>query len=728
MKALTIFISSTFQDMGFERDCINRYIIPMLNEKYNPLGYEITAIDMRWGIFSKENDSETEREQNILKACFEVIDNSEPFFVSFVGNRFGWIPEMSVIKGLPYLNDKIKEQISSYYINKPSVTALEIIYGVFYKKNYKRSLIFMKDADKCRDQNVAQFRNIIAYKYKEAGYENNLITYSAPQNILNAVDIDSFIHIISEQLCRIIDDYLETSKEATGFKNKLDLPYYWVKFQGIDDILSDISSGNNLIIYGDEGFGKSCLARYLYNQLEADKKSLLFFHSVGETAASFDEKEMIYKWADKIKPGGPLEHLCSIEQEWRRFLDLLKLRGLKAKIVIDSIDKLPIISTKVMMFLGTSNIRYIITSRARLPMWEKFLRVKPILLKGLNKEDSVNVIQHICQNNAKNITPEIIQSILDYRLNENGCYSPLDIVTLLSFMNRLDESVFANLRNSDSALTEKGITSYLIRLSRDTPHEFEKLCLKLLDELLKCFGPDVLEPYYYIAHSIHGFTDRDLINILGNKFNSINYHLSRQYLGLLISKKNEESRWIICNNSFKNALNSTTPTYVLDNLSRSKYLKEESAYYAIINGNHEAFLDTFVQYGKSVLQSSLAAYRIIGAKGIADFILGIKVDNISTRDDLYSFLLYDLSRNLVFLDSGTGILYWKTINSFYTTMFIGERDSEQRFVGRSYEGLGDAYVKAYEGQLAKECYTSALEIYKKYGLTTRYNLCKSKFK
>ena len=90
-RRYNVFISSTFKDMDFERDIIKFKIIPRINQELKNYNVELTAIDLRVGINTK-NLSEVKATQKILDICAQSIDNSRPFFIGLIGARYGWIP------------------------------------------------------------------------------------------------------------------------------------------------------------------------------------------------------------------------------------------------------------------------------------------------------------------------------------------------------------------------------------------------------------------------------------------------------------------------------------------------------------------------------------------------------------------------------------------------------------------------------------------------------------
>ena len=87
-KNVTVFISSTFNDMHAERDYLVKYVFPELREWCAKRKLRLYDIDLRWGITAR--DSQTSR---TLGICLRDIDESRPFFLGFMGQRRGWRPD-----------------------------------------------------------------------------------------------------------------------------------------------------------------------------------------------------------------------------------------------------------------------------------------------------------------------------------------------------------------------------------------------------------------------------------------------------------------------------------------------------------------------------------------------------------------------------------------------------------------------------------------------------------
>src|SRR3954462_14927204 len=86
-KTVRVFISSTFRDMQAERNHLLEVTSPALREKLLPHRVELYDIDLRWGITEDEAKNE-----KVIGLCLEQIDECRPFFLAFLGHRYGWVP------------------------------------------------------------------------------------------------------------------------------------------------------------------------------------------------------------------------------------------------------------------------------------------------------------------------------------------------------------------------------------------------------------------------------------------------------------------------------------------------------------------------------------------------------------------------------------------------------------------------------------------------------------
>jgi tetratricopeptide (TPR) repeat protein len=86
-KTVRLFLSSTFRDMHAERDHLIKVTFPAVREKLLPYRVELYDIDLRWGITEEEA-----RHEKVISLCLEQVDECRPFFLAFLGHRYGWVP------------------------------------------------------------------------------------------------------------------------------------------------------------------------------------------------------------------------------------------------------------------------------------------------------------------------------------------------------------------------------------------------------------------------------------------------------------------------------------------------------------------------------------------------------------------------------------------------------------------------------------------------------------
>ncbi len=120
-RVVRIFISSTFRDFAKERDLLVRKVFPELRNRCRKRQVEIVDVDLRWGITEEEA-----KQGRVLPICLAEIDRSRPFFMCFLGERYGWIPnqdqfDRSLLLEQPWLDE---------HTGGASVTELEILYGI----------------------------------------------------------------------------------------------------------------------------------------------------------------------------------------------------------------------------------------------------------------------------------------------------------------------------------------------------------------------------------------------------------------------------------------------------------------------------------------------------------------------------------------------------------------------------------------------------------------------
>ncbi|MEA2637313.1 MAG: hypothetical protein QOE18_370, partial [Chloroflexota bacterium] len=117
-RAIRVFVSSTFRDMGAEREELIKRVFPQLRKLCETRGVTWGEVDLRWGV-----SDEQKAEGQVLPICLAEIQRCRPYFIGLLGERYGWVPEE-----LPALLLAQDPWLGKY--QGRSVTELEMLCGV----------------------------------------------------------------------------------------------------------------------------------------------------------------------------------------------------------------------------------------------------------------------------------------------------------------------------------------------------------------------------------------------------------------------------------------------------------------------------------------------------------------------------------------------------------------------------------------------------------------------
>ena len=145
-KNIKIFISSTFCDMDAERDAIMNRVYPAVAQALAPKHIHVDFIDLRWGV-STQQIAENERENHVLRECIDSINESRPFFIGLLGDRYGWVPSQESWDCIiDSMSDHEKQFINQDTAEARSVTELEMLFGsLIDSDNLHRSLFCFRN-------------------------------------------------------------------------------------------------------------------------------------------------------------------------------------------------------------------------------------------------------------------------------------------------------------------------------------------------------------------------------------------------------------------------------------------------------------------------------------------------------------------------------------------------------------------------------------------------------
>ena len=133
-RTVRVFISSTFRDMHAEREELVKRIFPQLRKLCEDRGVTFAEVDLRWGI-----TEEQAAEGKVLPICLAEIDRCRPYFISILGEHYGWVPE--------HIDDELVDQQPWLAEHRErSVTELAILHGALNNpETANRAYFYFRD-------------------------------------------------------------------------------------------------------------------------------------------------------------------------------------------------------------------------------------------------------------------------------------------------------------------------------------------------------------------------------------------------------------------------------------------------------------------------------------------------------------------------------------------------------------------------------------------------------
>lgn len=259
-REIRVFISSTFRDMQSERNHLVTKVFPRLREMAMERSVAFIPVDLRWGVTDEEAHS-----GKVIEICLGEIEDSHPFFIGILGNRYGWVPDPAELSSNPTLTEKWGEWLKDDIDKGLSLTEIEMQYGVLRNDADLNAFFFIRE-DSDAEEPPQQSR------LKEAVRANGrypVAAYSSPEE-LGALVEKSFCRLL-DKLYPAEESFKESElRRSTFIRSKL---LYYLPMAEADNVF-DVFVKNrdvNLLIVDDEpGGGKSSFLAHSYLRVAED--------------------------------------------------------------------------------------------------------------------------------------------------------------------------------------------------------------------------------------------------------------------------------------------------------------------------------------------------------------------------------------------------------------------------------------------------------------------------
>ncbi|OXN00219.1 DUF4062 domain-containing protein [Bifidobacterium vansinderenii] len=566
---VSIFVSSTFRDMQNERDALRDLALPRLRAFAAEYGTSVDMVDLRWGVDTNDMP-EDEQERKVLHSCMQEIDRCSPFFLSLLGDRYGYV-----------LGGAAERELRNAYPSLPtgrSLTELEILHALDHGDVtgqttlfYIRSIANVSSLDESRRNDFVSMGDDAARlgRLKELihrRFPESLQRYDVTINENGTYDLSDFVEmVVSDVMERLTNLWgpkphtsfkdLDESSFLTAVRQTMSMQQSFAKqqtmlFAGrgqlVDNVLyfCEHSDHRALIVHGESGSGKTALVAKVSSQLRAqypDRCVITIFCGRTDITSSFAGmlrycSQLLFDHAHAVGLIGAMPTISkdltegSAEAERWKFSYLLQVVCADKPVIllVDGVDQLT--SNHVFSPLDwlpgnlPHNCRVICTtaSQNEKDIYRDLPRIDGVtmVMPPLTGDDIQAMIMSIAANAHKEIPSAVLDLLM--RMINHGALHPNALYIRLTIWNMLTLSQ-ADYAKADAAMRDDGLspisalTIQLLDRLGHQPLNITDLFLELVDKAVHTVDGDVRDHHvllWLIALSGHGLRDDDLRELM----------------------------------------------------------------------------------------------------------------------------------------------------------------------------------------------------------------------
>lgn len=561
----TIFVSSTFRDMQFERDLIHERIAPAINARAAEVGDHISFCDLRWGINTLDYEQE-ESSRKVLRVCLDEIDRCRPYMMIIIGARYGWIPSEDLIRyGIRGRNLELEDF-------RRSVTELEIIYGALTRKEdldhvfvYFRNIsgpapkvYEPEDAEHLAKLEALKARlwNVVGSRIREytVSWDPEIGTFGSEEEFENLVRqdlLESFekewrqIQCLSpcEKMLRMQYSYAEQKEYPLSSRDTLAREY-----------LAEASNTSVFAVSGESGSGKTALLSRMIRILKKQGAEVLPIFS-GISKECNDGYDLLQFMCTFLEDRLGINNNKDLDGDGYDNSDLAQNRSrsslmgiselrerliyLAARysdtidrelyIVIDAIDQLfPDEVRDSLLFMVPypgENIHYIVS------FIDSFTFNRPAVYRQIPMPDiseREQMIRGILQWNRREVDDRVLDSILQKKSLSTPLYAGL----LMQRLQMLSKEDFDEIHDAGGGM--KAISDHQQRIIEEFPDDIENGAWELINTAAKLVGGNSVKvALCLLAFTRHGLRQEDLFAIMEREhvnYNGLDFSQFIQFL------------------------------------------------------------------------------------------------------------------------------------------------------------------------------------------------------
>lgn len=542
----TVFVSSTFSDMNYERDIIQTRVSATVNTIARQYGQTVSFCDLRWGI-DTEGLSAHAAAQQVLDVCLDEIDRSDPPFVALLGYRYGWVPTAKDDRVLIDNAARRKQLVLDEL--EISITELEVRYAAMSNQGKKMpALFYFREIDTSSllpdiylSESEEHAKKLQTLKKRiRALLGNSVREYKVRwtgEGFMES-DIEAFANMVSRDVVDALRPKWDKLRNIDSTQHKLLAHEAFMREKGRmlcmrNDMVQcfakkmEETDTSRVILQGKAGVGKSTIACALALELlERGKVPTVFlecgltpdtstWNGIYDTLAECLER-LLKKEADQSIRWGQTSH-TSPRNRLNSVCRIARQLHVHMAVVLDAVDQLSdstaFDTLDAALGIPEGAVSILVTFLSG--TWPSTRNMVELpVLEG--KEQIDMVIRAIEQSRGHTISRAARLSLVNKQEAANPLYLSM-VVQRLLLMHRPD---FERIRDEGGNM--EAVAQQELRVIEACPHTLEEMALDLLFETGRRINEKIaIHAIYSIAMSRYGLRPSDIRELYARGYSRV---------------------------------------------------------------------------------------------------------------------------------------------------------------------------------------------------------------
>jgi hypothetical protein len=489
---IIVFVSSVFRDMHEERDLLNRFVFPEVQEILRTRGHPCTLqwIDLRWGLDTSKIP-ESERELQILQVCLEEIERSKPLFLCLLGQAYGTQVSRQAIERLTKEFDIDLPETGN------SVTAIEIHFALALAALDQVTPLFLSresangtlaDEPGMAAQKLAISRrlpeSVWRYTREDLGDAKNSWSMRVTPLLAHWIEV----RLPSAQVHESEDPISDYRDAFDMFRREIAAVFVGREIALAELVHKTIAATQGpqrlLALRGNPGQGKTSLTVRLVDRLEATYCVLVLHHFVGLRPDGASVDAMLRRFCDQLCDA--LSRARLTDEAWTRegskevFVQLLEAAAAKHAVVfvVDTPEDMePSPAGRLLTWWPRKIVgraALLVTCRDAVPVADAWALPSQMVeeLAGFTPAEARSLVVTLCERRHRRLPDAVLDAILAKSDGAGGlaCTNPLWITLLVEELNLLEAHDFLRTHQFPGSGSDR-IEHLLHETVADAPHD-----------------------------------------------------------------------------------------------------------------------------------------------------------------------------------------------------------------------------------------------------------------